>query len=57
MISGEIMRSCKVKRILQYHMPNKLLSPEEFTQEFPSFTDSKELLSSFLLLYQNKLQG
>ena len=57
MISGEIMRDCKVKRTLQYHMPNKILSPEEFTQEFPSFTNGKELLSSFLLLCQNKLQG
>ena len=30
MISGETMRCCKVRRIFQYHLPNKLLSPEKF---------------------------
>ena len=29
MISRETMRCPKVTRILRYHMPNKLLSPEE----------------------------
>ena len=31
MISGEIMHCQKVRRILRYHVPNKLLSPEKFT--------------------------
>ena len=30
MITGETMRWCKVKRILWYHAPNKLLASEKF---------------------------
>ena len=60
MISGETMRYCKVRTVLQYHVPNKLLSPEKFAHHvlllFYPFRDEKELLSGFPPLYQNKLQ-
>ena len=54
------MRYCKVRTVLQYHVPNKLLSPEKFAHHvlllFYPFRDEKELLSGFPPLYQNKLQ-
>ena len=54
------MRYCKVRKFLQYHVPNKLLSPEKFAHHvlllFYPFRDEKELLSGFPPLYQNKLQ-
>ena len=47
------MRCQKVRRILRYHVPKKLLSPEKFPQHvmllFFPFRDEKQL-------YQNKLQ-
>ena len=50
----------KVRRILRYHMPNKLLFPEKFAHHvmpfFFSFRDEKQLLSGCPLLYQNKPQ-
>ena len=59
-ISGETMRCLKVRPILRYHVPNKLLSPEKFTHHvlllFCLFRDEKELLSGFSPKYQNKLQ-
>ena len=49
MISGETMQCCKVRHILQYHMPNKLSSPEKFIYFilllFHLFRDGKELPS------------
>ena len=60
-ISGETKRGRKVRRILRYHVSNKLLSPEKFADHvlllFYQFRDEKELLSGFPPLYQNKLQG
>ena len=54
------MRYRKVRTVLQYHVPNKLLSPEKFAHHvlllFYPFRDEKELLSGFPPLYQNKLQ-
>ena len=54
------MRYCKVRTVLQYHVPNKLLTPEKFAHHvlllFYPFRDEKELLSGFPPLYQNKLQ-
>ena len=54
------MRYRKVRTVLQYHVPNKLLSPEKFAHHvlllFYPFRDEKELLSGFSPLYQNKLQ-
>ena len=48
MISGETMQYQKVRRILQYHVPNKLLSSEKFAYHvillFCPFRDEKELL-------------
>ena len=59
MISEETMRCRKVRRILQYHILNKLLPPEKFAHHalllFNSFRDEK-FLSGFPPLYQNKLQ-
>ena len=61
MISGETRRCCKVRRILRYHVPNKLLSPEKFAHHvlvlfFPFGDEKKFLLSGFAPIYQNKLQ-
>ena len=54
------MRCRSLKRILQYHMPNKLLFPENFSHHvlllFYPFRDKKQLLSGFPPIYQNKLQ-
>ena len=60
MISGKTMCCRKVRRILRYHVPNKLLSPEKFAHHvmllFFPFRDEKQLLSGCPPLYQNKLQ-
>ena len=60
MISGETMRYHKVKRILRYHVPNRVSSPEKFAHHelrlFYPFRDEKELPSSFPPMYQKKLQ-
>ena len=60
MISGETMRYRKVRRILRYHVLNKLFSPEKFAHHvmllFFPFRDEKQLLSGCPPLYQNKLQ-
>ena len=54
------MRCRKVRRILQYHVPNKILYPEKFNCHvlllFYLFRDEKELLSGPPPIYQNKLQ-
>ena len=54
------MRCRKVRRILRYHVPNKILYPEKFAHHvlllFYPFRDEKELLSGLPPLYQNKLQ-
>ena len=54
------MRCWKVRRILRYHVPNKLLFSEKFSHGvlllFYTFGDEKESLSSFLSMYQKKLQ-
>ena len=48
-ISGETMRFRKVRRILRYHVSNKLLPPEKFAHYvmplFFPFRDEKQLLS------------
>ena len=54
------MRCRKVRRILRYHVLNKLTSPEEFAHHvillfFPC-RDEKQLLSDCSSLYQNKVQ-
>ena len=50
----------QIRRILQYHVPNKVLSPEKFAFHvlfvFYQFRDKKELPSRFPIMYQNKLQ-
>ena len=50
----------KVRRILRYHVPNKVLHPEIFAHHvlllFYPFRDEKKLLSGLPPLYQNKLQ-
>ena len=60
MIAGETMRCRKVRRILRYHLPNKLLSPEKNFYHvmflFFLFKDENQLLSGCPPLYQNKLQ-
>ena len=60
MILGEIMRYSEVRRILRYHVSNKLLSPEKFAHNmlllFYPFRDEKELLSGFPPIYKTKLQ-
>ena len=60
MISGETIRCHKVRRILRYHVPNKLLFPEKGACHvlllFYPFRDEKELLSGFPSMYQNKLK-
>ena len=60
MISGETMRCRKVRRILRYHVPNRLLFPEKFAHYvmllFFPFRDEKQLVSGCPPLYQNKLQ-
>lgn len=57
MISGETMHYHKVRRILQYHVANKLLAPETFARHvqflFYIVRDEKELLLGFKTLYQN----
>ena len=59
-ISGETIRCHKVRRILLYHVPNKLLPPDKFAHHmlllFYPFRDEKELLPGFPPLYQNQLQ-
>ena len=56
-ISGETIRCGKAERILRYHVPNKLLSPERFAHHslllFYPFRDRNEF---FPPIYQNKLQ-
>ena len=60
MTSGETSCCRKVRQILRYHMPNKLLSPEKFAHYamllFFRFRDEKQLLSDCPPLYQDKLQ-
>ena len=60
MIAGETMRCRKVRRILRYHLPKKLLSPEKNFYHvmflFFLFKDENQLLSGCPPLYQNKLQ-
>ena len=60
MISEETMWCGKVRRILRYHVPNKLLSPEKLPHHvlllFYPFRDEKESLSGFSPMYQNKLK-
>ena len=60
MTSGETLCCQKVRQILRYHMPNKLLSPEKFAHYamllFFWFRDEKQLLSDCPPLYQDKLQ-
>ena len=55
MISEETMRCRKVRRILSYHVINKLLAPENFAQHVLllvySFIDEKTLLLGFPLLH------
>ena len=59
MISGETVRRRTVRRILRYHVPNKLLATEKFAHYvlflFYPFRDEKEFLSVFPPLHQNKL--
>ena len=54
------MRCHKVRRILRYHVPNKLLSSEKLAHHvlllFYLFRYEKDLLSCFPPMYQNKLQ-
>ena len=51
MISGETMRCRKVRRILRYHVPNELLSPEKFPHHvlllFYPFRDEKNCYQVF----------
>ena len=57
MISGEKISCLKVRQILRYHVPNKLLSPEKFAHHLlHPFKDEKQLLSGCPPLYQNKMQ-
>ena len=60
MISGERMRCHKIRGILWYHVPNKILYPEKFAHHvlllFCPFRDENELLSGLPPFYQNKLQ-
>ena len=35
MISGETMQFCKLRRIFQYYVPSKLLSPEKYPHHVP----------------------
>ena len=52
-------RRKRVRRIFQYHVRNKLLSPEKFVHNvivlFCLFRDEKQLLPGCPPLYQNKL--
>ena len=58
--SGVTMRCRKIRRNLGHHVPNKLLSPEDFTDHvmllFYPFSDENELLSDCPPLYQYKMQ-
>ena len=58
--SGVTMRCRKIRRNLGHHVPNKLLSPEDFTHHvmllFYPFSDENELLSDCPPLYQYKIQ-
>ena len=60
MISREGMRCRNVRRILQYHVPNKILYPEKSSDHvlllFYPFRDEKELLLGLPPLHQNKSQ-
>ena len=60
MISQKTMQCRKVRRILQYNVPNKLLSPKKFAHHvlllFYTFRYDKELLKSFPSMYWDKLQ-
>ena len=61
MTTSEAAMGCrKVRRIIQYHVRNKLLSPQKFVHHVMlllfSFCDEKQLLSGCPSLYQNKLQ-
>ena len=59
MISRETMQHHKVRRILRYHVANKLLCPEKLAHHvlllFYILKDEKELLPVFQRIYQNKL--
>ena len=54
------MQYHKVRKILQYHVPNKLLPLVKVDHHvlllFYVFRDGKQLLSDFPPMYQNKLQ-
>ena len=60
MISGKTMGCCKVRRILQYLVPNKFLSPQKRAHHvlllFFPVRDEREWLSDFPLIYQDKLE-
>ena len=51
MISEETMQFCKLRRIFQYYVPSKLLSPEKYPHHvlllFYPFKYQRELLSGF----------
>ena len=59
-IPGKTLRCCKVRRILRYHVRNKLLSPEKCAYHVLFllflFRDEKHLLSDWPPLHQKKLQ-
>ena len=54
------MRYRKVREIVQYYVPNELVSPEKFAHYilllFYPFTDEDAVLPGFPPTYQNKLQ-
>ena len=58
--SGVTMRCPKIRRNLGHHVPNKLLSSEDFIHHvmllFYPFSDENELLSDCPPLYQYKIQ-
>ena len=60
MISGRTMRCRKARRILRYHVPRKLFSPEKFDHNvlllFYPFRDEKELSSDFPTIHNKTLQ-
>ena len=51
LISEETMQFCKLRRIFQYYVPSKLLSPEKYPHHvlllFYPFKYQRELLSGF----------
>ena len=56
----ETMQYHKIRGILQFDVPNKLLSSKRFAHHvlllFYPFKDERELLSGFPPLYQSKMQ-